>query len=344
MTFSFSADEIAALVGATASHGATSRAITGLASLKAARAGDLTFCAHKRHAEELAKTQASIVLLPAGLEFTPQADQLALVVANPNEAVSTICRKLETLLWPRKEPGIHPTAVVDPTAVIAPTATIGPRVVVEAGARVGERSQLDAGVFLGRNSTIGDDTWVAANAVIYTECSVGSRVRLHAGVVLGADGFGYEFVQGRHQKVPQVGTVVIENDVEIGANACVDRARFGRTVVGAGTKVDNMVQVGHNVIIGRHCILVSQVAIAGSTTLGDYVMIGGQAGIAGHLEIGTAAKIAAQSGVGHDIPPKGYVMGSPAIEALKEQKFQFCKHRLPEVLRRLDALERAKAD
>jgi UDP-3-O-[3-hydroxymyristoyl] glucosamine N-acyltransferase len=339
MTFSFNLDEVAALVGASAVEGSTSLPITGIASLKQAKPGDLSFATNKKYAADLAATEASVVLLPPGFEHPAREGRAVLRVADPNAAVSLICRKLEMFLWPAPAPGVHPTAVVDPAAHIDPTATVGPQVVIEAGAKVGPRTHLEAGVFLGRNSTVGTDCWIGPRVVIYAECSVGSRVRIHAGTVLGADGFGYEFVQGRHQKVPQVGTVIIEDDVEIGASTCVDRARFGTTRIGAGSKLDNLVQIGHNVQVGRHCILVAQVAIAGSTVLEDYVMVGGQAGIAGHLNIGMAAKIAAQSGVGHDVPAKGYVMGTPAIEAFKDQKFALQRHRFPEVLRRLDALE-----
>lgn len=339
MTFSFSVGEIAELVEAVSVEGECSGAVTGLASLKAALPGDLSFLAHKRYAPELAATRASVVLLPPDFPHQPAPGQAVLRVNQPNEAVSRICRKLEVLLWPKEPAGVHPTAFIDPSAQVDPGASIGPRCCIEAHAVVGAGSRLEAGVVVGRKSRVGPDCWIGWSTVIYPECTVGARVRIHAGAVIGADGFGYEFVRGRHQKVPQVGTVVVEDDVEIGANACVDRGRFGPTIIGAGSKLDNLVQIGHNCTLGRHCIIVAQVGIAGSTVLGDYVMIGGQAGIGGHLEIGTAAKIAAQSGVGHDVPAKGYVMGSPAIEALRDQKFQLLRHKFPEALRRLDRIE-----
>jgi UDP-3-O-[3-hydroxymyristoyl] glucosamine N-acyltransferase len=176
--------------------------------------------------------------------------------------------------------------------------------------------------------------------VVSAECTLGDRVRLHPGVVIGADGFGYEFVSGRHEKVPQVGTVVLGNDVEIGANSTVDRSRFEKTSVGEGTKIDNLVQVGHNVVIGKHCLICAHVGIAGSVTLQDYVTVGGQVGIAGHITIGTGAMIAAKSGVKDDIAPKSSVWGSPCLPLLLEQKIVILRNRLPDLFKRVDALEK----
>jgi UDP-3-O-[3-hydroxymyristoyl] glucosamine N-acyltransferase len=340
MKVEFSLEELVSLTRASSVTGSASGPATGIASLKQAGPGDLSFLTHRRYQPELEASKAGFVFVPEGFEYAGKPGQVVLRVASPNDAITSLCRKLETLLWPRPAPGVHPTAFVDPRAEIHPDATIGAKCVVEAGATVGSRTVLEAGVVFGRNSSVGPDSWLGYNVTVYPECSIGARVRLHSGVVVGADGYGYEFSQGRHAKVPQVGTVVIEDDVEIGANSCIDRARFGATVVGQGTKVDNLVQIAHNCRVGKHCILVAQVAIAGSTTLGDYVMVGGQAGLAGHIEIGAGSKIAGQSGVAHDLPPKSYVMGSPAIEALKDQKFQMMRQRVPELLRRIEALER----
>ena len=339
MRFSFTLDELRQITGAEAVEGTHPGPVTGIASLKRAKPEDLSFLAHKRYAPELAATQAGVVLVPIGFPCDPAPGRTLLRVSSPNEAITAICRRLEVLLWPRPAPGVHATAFVDPSAQVDASVTIGPHCVLEAGSRVGPGSHLEAGVTVGRNSRIGSQCWIGPRCVLYPECSVGDRVRLHAGVVIGADGFGYEFSAGRHVKVPQVGTVEVAEDVEIGANSCIDRGRFGATVIGAGSKLDNLVQIGHNCVLGRHCIIVAQVGIAGSTVLGDYVMIGGQAGLAGHIEIGAASKIAGQSGVAHDLPPKSYVMGTPSIEALKEQKFQMLRHRFPEALRRLEALE-----
>jgi UDP-3-O-[3-hydroxymyristoyl] glucosamine N-acyltransferase len=269
----------------------------------------------------------------------PGTGQVWIEVAHPTAAMTGVCARIEALLWPRPAPGIHPTAVVDVTAEVSPEASIGPLCTIEAGVRVGARAVLEAGVHVGRGSSIGRECWIHPRVVVYRECTIGERVRLHAGVVIGADGFGYEFQGGQHRKIPQVGTVVVEDDVEIGAGSCVDRARFGRTVIGRGTKIDNLVQVGHNVVVGPLCILVAQVGIAGSTVLGTGVIVGGQAGFADHLRIGDGARVAGQSGVARDLAPGETVMGSPAIPVLLEQRFAVLRQRLPEYAKRIDRLE-----
>jgi UDP-3-O-[3-hydroxymyristoyl] glucosamine N-acyltransferase len=260
-------------------------------------------------------------------------------VDNPSAALSRLCSRIEQALWPSPSPGIHASAMVAPDARVAASAAVGPLCVVESGASLGERVHLQSGVFVGRGAVVGDDSWLMAGVVVSTECTVGRRVRLHPGVVIGADGFGYDLVKGRHEKVPQVGTVEIGDDVEIGANSTVDRARFGATAVGEGTKIDNLVQIGHNVVIGKHCLLCGQAGIAGSTTLGDYVVVGGQVGIVGHLKIGSGAMIAAQSGVKDDVPEKTTVWGSPSMPLLLEQKLTILRSRLPELFKRVGALE-----
>jgi UDP-3-O-[3-hydroxymyristoyl] glucosamine N-acyltransferase len=313
--------------------------IRGIASLGSARAGDISFLGNPKYRPAVASTRASIVLLPPDFVGEPGANQMHMIVENPSVALARLCSRVEQSLWPRPEPGIHPTAVVAREASVAPSATVGPFCVVEAGAKIGEGAHLQAQVFVGRGSTVGRDSWLMPGVVVCAECTLGDRVRLHPGVVIGADGFGYEFVKGRHEKVPQVGTVEIGSDVEIGANSTVDRSRFEKTVVGEGTKIDNLVQVGHNVVIGRHCLICALVGIAGSVTLQDYVVVGGQVGIAGHITIGAGAMIAAKSGVKEDIAPKASVWGSPHLPLLLEQKITILRNRLPELFKRVDALE-----
>jgi UDP-3-O-[3-hydroxymyristoyl] glucosamine N-acyltransferase len=338
MTLHFSAAELIDLLAPRATRGATSTTICQIAALKDARPGDLSFLGNPKYKPEVAVTQASVVLLPADFEGDPAADQLWLLVENPSAALATLCARLEAALWPRPAAGIHPSAVVDPAAVIAPGATVGPLCVIEAGAKIGADTVLHAQVFVGRSALIGAGCWLMAGAHVAAECVVGDRVRLHAGVVVGADGFGYEFASGRHVKVPQIGTVVIEDDVEIGANTTLDRARFSRTVVGQGTKIDNLVQIGHNVIIGRHCILCAQVGISGSTVLEDYVILGGQAGLAGHLRIGKGAKTDGQTGVNRDLEPGVFVKGSPCLPFQLEQRINILRQRLPELFRKVDTI------
>jgi UDP-3-O-[3-hydroxymyristoyl] glucosamine N-acyltransferase len=339
MKVSFTQADVEAIVAPLRIAGATTEMIRGIASLGSAREGDISFLGNPKYKTAVASTRASIVLLPPDFAGKPGANQLHLIVDNPSAALARLCSRVEQALWPKPEPGIHPTALVARDASVAASATVGPLCVVEPGARIGEGAHLQAQVFVGRGSSVGRDCWLMPGVVICAECTLGDRVRLHPGVVVGADGFGYEFVKGRHEKVPQVGTVEIGNDVEIGSNSTVDRSRFEKTVVGEGTKIDNLVQVGHNVVIGKHCLICAQVGIAGSVTMQDYVVVGGQVGIVGHLTIGACAMIAAQSGVKDDIPPKTSYWGSPAQPILLEQKITILRNRLPELFKRVDALE-----
>lgn len=338
MNLAFSAADLIALLSPRATRGATDATVRQIAALKDARAGDLSFLGNAKYKTEVASTQASVVLLPADFEGEPPAGQLWLLVDNPSAALATLCARLEAALWPRPAAGVHPSAVIDPAAVVDPSATVGPLCVIEAGATVGPRTVLQAQVFIGRGARVGAECWFMSGVHLATETQVGDRVKLHAGVVLGSDGFGYESSTGRHIKIPQVGQVVVADDVEIGANTTIDRARFSRTYVGQGTKIDNLVQIGHNVVIGRHCILCAQVGVSGSTTLEDYVVLGGQAGIAGHLRIGKGAKADGQTGVNRDIDPGVFVKGSPCLPFQLEQRINVLRQRLPDLFRKVDTL------
>ena len=320
-------------------QGETIDGVRGIAALSAATPGDLSFLGNPKYKPDVAKTRASLVLVPVDYVGEPQANQVFIFVENPSAALALFCARIEQILWPKPVPGVHPSACVAPGVVVPSTATIGPLCVVEAEARIGARAHLQAQVFIGRGATVGDDCWLMPGSTLAAECVLGDRVRLQFGVVIGADGFGYEFINNRHERVPQVGTVVIENDVEIGANTTLDRARFSRTVVGEGTKIDNLVQIGHNVVIGRHCMICAQVGIAGSTTVEDYVIIGGQAGLAGHLTVGSGSKIDGQSGVNGDLLPKSFVKGTPCLPYQLEQRINVLRRKLPELFKRVAALE-----
>ena len=339
MQLAFSAAEVASIVQPLSIKGATAASIRDIASLRSAKPGDLSFLGNPKYKTEVAATAASIVLLPLDYAGEPAPGQQFLFVEKPSVALARVCARIEQLLWPKPVPGIHPSAIVDPTAHIAASATIGAFCVIEAGVVVGERTHLQAQAFIGRNASIGADCWFMPRVVVTSECVVKDRVRLQPGVVVGADGFGYEFVAGRHEKVPQVGNVVIENDVEVGANSTFDRARFSQTVVGEGTKIDNLVQVAHNVRIGRHCLICSQAGISGSTTLEDYVVLGGQAGLAGHLTVGKGSKFDGQTGVNSDIAPGSFMKGTPALPYNLEQRINVLRKRLPDLFKRVDALE-----
>lgn len=338
MQVSFTAADIAAIVQPKTSRGSTSAVIKGLAGLDDAVPGDLSFLGNIKYKPDVATTRASIVLLPVDFVGEPQPEQQFLLVDNPSVALAKLCARIEQSLWPKPTPGIHASAVVDPGARVAATATVGPQCVVEAGAVVGERAYLQAQVFVGRNAVVGDDSWLMPSVVVAAECTIGKRVLLQPAVVIGSDGFGYEFVNGRHEKVPQVGLVSIGDDVEIGSNTTIDRARFSRTEVGEGTKIDNLVQIAHNVVIGRHCIICAQVGISGSATIEDYVVLGGQVGVAGHLTIAKGTKVGAQSGINGDTEPESFLNGTPAVAYSLERRLVVLYRRLPELFKRVDAL------
>ncbi len=339
MQLSMTLAEIAAIVGASEVRGTTHESVVGISSLDTALRGDLSFLGNPKYKTQVTTTKASVVLVPLDFVGDPQADQAFILLEKPSVGLARLCSRIEQSLWPKPKPGIHPTAVISEGAQIAASATVGPFCVIETGAQVGEFSHLQAYVFVGHDAQIGRDCWLMPRVTVAAECILKDRVRLQPGVVVGSDGFGYEFVAGKHEKVPQVGSVLIENDVEIGANTTLDRARFSQTRVGEGTKIDNLVQVAHNVVIGKHCIVCAQAGISGSTTLEDYVIVGGQAGLAGHINIGKASKIDGQTGVNSDLAPNSFVKGSPYLPYQLEQRVNVLRRRLPELFKRVDAIE-----
>jgi UDP-3-O-[3-hydroxymyristoyl] glucosamine N-acyltransferase len=261
-----------------------------------------------------------------------------LVVADPALAVA----RLLGLFHPRPErpAGVHPTAVVEEGCEIDPSAYVGPYAVLGAGSRLGAGAQVHAHAVVGRGCTLGEGAVLHPHCVLYDGSEVGARSVLHAGVVLGADGFGYATSGGSHHKVPQTGRAVVGADVEIGANSTIDRATLGETSIGDGSKIDNLVQVGHNVRVGRHCILCGQAGIAGSARLGDYVVLAGQSGVAGHIEVGDGAQVAAKSAALASVPAGTQVAGIPALELRRWRRQAALLARLEEWVRRLRAVER----
>lgn len=339
MQVAYTPEEIAAIVGAQRTQGRTTRLVTDIASLATARAGDLSFLGNPKYKSQVPACAATVILLPLDYAGEPAADQVFLHVENPSVGLARLCARIEQSLWPKLPPGIHPSAVIAPDARVDPSAHVGPLCVVESGAAIGAGTVLQSSVFVGRNARIGGGCLLMPGVVVAAECVLGERVRLQPGVVIGSDGFGYEFVDGRHAKVPQIGTVIVGDDVEIGANSTVDRARFSRTVIGEGTKIDNLVQIAHNVIIGKHCILCSQVGISGSTTLEDYVILGGQVGVSGHITLGKGSKAGGQAGITSNLAPGAYVNGTPAIPYLLERRIAVLQQRLPELFKRVERLE-----
>jgi len=309
--------------------------LTGLAPADCARSGDLTFAEKESYFAAAEQSNAAAVLV-AG-EF---ASSKKVLIRVPNARVA-VAKVLPLFFPPDQHPqGIHPSATIAPSAQIDPTAHIGPNCVVAARVRLGARSVLIGGNHIGRDCQIGDDVCLFPNVVVYAKCQIGHRVAIHAGSVIGSDGYGYVFDEGRHRKVLQVGNVIIHDDVEIGANTCIDRAALGATVIGQGAKIDNLVHIAHNVVIGRHCLVMGQVGFAGSTHLGDYCVIASQSGIAGHLKLGHQATVGAKSGVMRDIPDKGTVVGIPAGPDKQIKRQWIALQQLPEMLRRMRELEK----
>jgi UDP-3-O-[3-hydroxymyristoyl] glucosamine N-acyltransferase len=300
--------ELAALVGGEVFSGSGDAVIEGPAALESAGHGEISFFAHPRYAADLRTTRAAAVLVPR--DFAGETPAACIRVDDPSAAFTRITR--EFLREPAPPPaGVHPSAVVHSGAQIAPGASIGEQAVVMPGAVIGPRSVVMAGGYIGTGARIGAACLLHPHAVVGHGCLLGDRVILHSGAVVGSDGFGYDTQDGRHTKIAQSGIVVVEDDVEIGANTTIDRARFGRTVIGEGTKIDNLVMIAHNVVIGKHCIVCAQVGIAGSARIGNHVILAGQAGLVGHIRIGDGAIVGAQTGVSNDIEPGARVVGSP---------------------------------
>lgn len=339
MQFSFSIERIAEIIGSKELEGATNQEIIGIASLSDAKTGDLSFLGNKKYTREVPESSASVILLPTSYEGNPKENQVFIRIENPSLGLATFCSEIEKLFLPTPEPGIHKSATVADSAEIDSTAIIGPGCIISEGAKIGARTHLEASAFIGCHAIIGEDCWLKPQVTVGDYCEVGHRVRLHVGVVVGSDGFGYETIDGIHQKVPQIGNVVIEDDVEIGANSTIDRARFSSTRIGAGTKIDNLVQIGHNVETGKGCIIVAQTGIGGSTVLEDYVVTAGQAGVAGHLKLAQGTVVAAKSGIHSDTKPGQVLFGIPAIDAKTAHRVEVFKKRLPDLFKRVAKLE-----
>lgn len=310
--------------------------VTGVASVSEAGPGDVTFFGNAKYLPALKQSRAVCALVPE--DFAESISAIPIHVANPTVAFSVV---LERFAPPPVTfaPGVHPTAVIGEGVVLGAGVSVQPHAVVEAGAQIGEGSIIGAGTYVGHGATIGAQCHLYPNVTIRERCILGNRVIIHSGTVIGSDGFGYEMVKGRHVKIPQTGIVQIDDDVEIGANTSIDRARFGRTWIQEGSKIDNLVQIAHNVVIGKHVILVSQVGISGSTKVGNYATLAGQVGVVGHIEIGEQAVIGAQAGVSKSVPPRQYCWGTPATPMDEYKVRHALTARLPKLVERIKTLE-----
>lgn len=315
--------------------GDASATLTGFAMIDRAKAGDLTFA---ENAEYFAAAEASTATAIICDQKAVSDKKILLRVANPRVAFA----KALAVFFPEPKfaPGIHPSAAIAATAQVDATAHIGPHCTIGERVKIGANVVLQSGNFVGDDSTVGDGTNLFPNSTVYARSQIGKRVRIHSGAVVGSDGFGYVFDTSFHRKVPQIGNVVIGDDVEIGANTTIDRAALGSTVIGKGTKIDNLVQVGHNVEIGEHCIFCSQVGISGSTKIGSYTVLAGQVGLAGHLKIGNKVTIGSKSGVMHNIPDGEQWLGIPAQPDKQAKRMMIAMMRLPDLLKKVAEWEK----
>jgi len=310
--------------------------ITGVAGIKEAAEGDITFVANPRYASLMSTTRASAIIVGSGVKNNHRplvkTDEPYLaftkvmnILANGNgEAVSS--------------PSIHPTVILGKNVELGSNVSLHPYVIIEDDVQIGDNVTIYPHVYIGRKSRIGDETLIYPHVIIREKIIIGKRVIIHSGTVVGSDGFGFAPVKGIHHKVPQIGTVIVEDDVEIGANVAVDRGTIGKTVIGKGTKIDNLVQIAHNVVIGENSIIVAQVGISGSATLGKGVTMAGQSGVVGHLSIGDNTIVAARAGVTKSLPPNSFVSGFPAKPHEKEKRIKACLHKLPELCKTLSRL------
>jgi len=310
--------------------------ITGAASLGEAVPGEITFYSDPRYGALLRKTRASAVFVPP--DFSDSIATAQIRVSNPTKAFEEVM----FMLAPKPvtfAPGIHPSAIVDTTVQLGKRVSIQPYAVIEAGAKIGDETVIGAGSYIGHETAIGAACLIYPGVTIRERSRIGSRVIIHSGAVIGADGFGFEFVENQHKKIPQLGVVQIDDDVEIGANTTVDRARFGRTWIQQGVKIDNLVQVAHNVVIGKHSVVAAQTGISGSTRVGEYVQMAGQVGIVGHVEIADGSRIAAQSGVSKSVPG-GTWFGYPAMPMPEARRQIAWVRRLGKLFDRVKEIEK----
>ena len=309
--------------------------ITGISGIREAQEGDLTFLANPRYAPLMDTTKAAAVITS---RETITAPRPIIRTANPSMAFA----KVISILMPAEQRypvGIHPTAVIGKNAKIGKDVALQPYVVVDDDAIIGDRTIIYAGSYIGHHAKIGCDCLIYPNVAIREKVEMGDRVIVHSGTVIGSDGFGFATVDGEHHKIPQIGTVLIEDDVEIGANVTIDRARFGKTVIGKGTKIDNLVQIAHNVIVGENSLIIAQAGISGSTVIGRNVTIAGQAGLVGHITIGDNAVLAAQAGVTKPVPANTCVSGYPARPHDEAKRLNAFVSRLPHIVDELKKLE-----
>jgi UDP-3-O-[3-hydroxymyristoyl] glucosamine N-acyltransferase len=330
--------QIASLLGCSVDAPRGDLSIDGAATLDAAKSSHVSFVSSEAYLKDLRTTQAAAVIVHKRIAVPPDAGPVLLRVDDPDLALAKVLALLAPPIQTIPK-GMDRDARIDPTATLGEGAAVGPFVVIGARCRIGNRTSIHAGVHIGDDVTIGDDCIIYPNVVVRERITIGNRVIIHAGAIIGTDGFGYRWDGSRHAKIPQIGTVVIDDEVEIGSCTCIDRAKMGATRIGRGTKIDNLVQIAHNCIVGPHCVLAGQAGLAGSVTLGSGVVLGGQTAIADHLRVADGTMAAGCSAIATDIETKGVVSGMPALPHRQTLREQAAIRRLPELLQTIKRLE-----
>jgi UDP-3-O-[3-hydroxymyristoyl] glucosamine N-acyltransferase len=339
----FTAEQIAGMLEGTV-EGNSSAEVSGLSKIEEGTAGTLTFLANPKYISHIYSTGASIAIVSNDF-VAEQALPETLTLIRVADAYGSFAKLLEAYSqFKRPRPGIHPSAVIDASVVVGENVHIGAGVVIEAGASIGNNAVIMAQSYLGEHVKIGSFSSIHPGVKIYSDCVIGANCTLHAGVIIGADGFGFApQADNQYAKVPQIGNVVIEDRVEIGANTAIDRATLGSTIIREGVKLDNLIQIAHNVEIGKNTVIAALTGIAGSTKIGENVMIGGQVGIAGHLTIANGVKIAAQTGISASVLKENVVLqGTPAVDTMDFKKSYIIHRRLPQLLERIERLEKGQ--
>ena len=328
--------EIAEMLGGSV-EGDAEIEISGVAGLGEAAKGDISFLANPKYAAQVATTKASAVIVPR--DWDRPAKCVLVRCDNSDHAFAEVAERFYEPV-PAPKPGIHPSAVVAESAELGEGVSVGANSTIEEGVAIGANTVVSANCYIGYKTTIGENSYLYPQVSTREFTEIGDRVIIHNGTVVGSDGFGYAVQEdGSRSKIPQIGKVVIEDDVEIGANVAIDRARFGKTKIGKGTKIDNLVQIAHNVVIGEHSVLCGQSGISGSTTVGSKCIMAGQAGLAGHLEVGDGAIIGAQAGVIKDVAARDFVVGSPAMNHVQTKKMVANMITLPRLKDKVKQLE-----
>lgn len=339
----FTAEQIAGMLEGTV-EGNSLAEVSGLSKIEEGKAGTLTFLANPKYISHIYSTGATIAIVSNDFVAEHTLPE-TLTLIRVEDAYGSFAKLLEAYSqFKRPRPGIHPSAIIDSSVVLGENVHIGAGVVLEAGVSIGNNAVVMAQSYLGEHVKIGDFTMIHPGVKIYSECVIGSNCILHAGVIIGADGFGFApQADNEYAKVPQIGNVVVEDRVEIGANTAIDRATLGSTIIREGVKLDNLIQIAHNVEVGKNTVIAALTGIAGSTKIGENCMIGGQVGIAGHLTIANGVKIAAQTGISASVLKENVVLqGTPAVDTMDFKKSYIIHRRLPQLLERIERLEKGQ--